>query len=111
MIETAGGLYSPLDDDGSTNGDLLRALLPRTSLLVAPNRLGVLHDVGAVRRAAALDGLRLDAVLLSSCSLWVDGSTAHNENELRRQGLVIPFSEEGLTTSSFEQLQALLRFT
>lgn len=46
IIETAGGLLSPLGD-GHTNLDLARSLDPTTLLLVAQDRLGVLHDVTA----------------------------------------------------------------
>jgi dethiobiotin synthetase len=50
FVELAGGLFSPLGDD-TTNAELVRRLAPNAILLVAPDRLGVLHDVGAVLRA------------------------------------------------------------
>jgi dethiobiotin synthetase len=46
VIETAGALLSPLAP-GVTNLDLAEALEPDEVLLVAPDRLGVLHDVTA----------------------------------------------------------------
>lgn len=46
LVETAGALLSPIDR-GRTNLDLVRALKPNYVLLVAPDRLGVLHDVSA----------------------------------------------------------------
>lgn len=51
LVELAGGLFSPLSPT-LTNLDLAAALSPDVHLLVAPDRLGVLHDVGAAVRAA-----------------------------------------------------------
>ncbi len=50
LVETAGAVLSPLDK-GKTNLDLARALAPDLVLLVAPDRLGVLHDVTAALHA------------------------------------------------------------
>ena len=46
VIETAGGLFSPLSDS-LTNLDLVRQLAPSSLLIIAPDRLGVLHDLRA----------------------------------------------------------------
>src|SRR5271155_4051712 len=46
LVETAGALLSPLAP-GLTNLDLTVALEPTAVVLVAPDRLGVLHDVTA----------------------------------------------------------------
>lgn len=46
LVETAGAMLSPIAK-GRTNLDLARALQPDLVLLVAPDRLGVLHDVAA----------------------------------------------------------------
>jgi dethiobiotin synthetase len=46
VIETAGALLSPLGPN-LTNLDLARCLHPQAVILVAPDRLGVLHDVTA----------------------------------------------------------------
>lgn len=70
LVELAGGLFSPLSDT-ALNVDLVRELqrlgLETATVLVAPNRLGVLHDIGASTRAAfgadvTLDGIVLNAV-------------------------------------------------
>lgn len=82
LVETAGGLYSPLSDR-ETNADLVRALDPDRTLLVAPDRLGVLHDVVATLRAARADGLALSAIALSAVAT-PDASTGTNAGELRR---------------------------
>jgi dethiobiotin synthetase len=39
---------------------------PTRVVLVAPDRLGVLHDVGACTRAAAATGLAIDGIILNS---------------------------------------------
>ncbi len=85
VVETAGGLYSPLGPQ-STNADVARALAPAALLLVAPDRLGVLHDVGAVLRAARAESLPLDAFALSAPEL-ADASTGTNAHELASLGL------------------------
>jgi dethiobiotin synthetase len=52
MIESAGGCLSPLGA-GLTNTDLAIALDPAIWILVAPDSLGVLHDVSATLAALA----------------------------------------------------------
>jgi dethiobiotin synthase len=52
VVETAGGLFSPLSDR-ETMLDIVRALEPCHFVLVAPDRLGTLHDVTACITAAA----------------------------------------------------------
>lgn len=81
VLELAGGLYSPISEN-RTNADVLRALSPSKTLLVAPDRLGVLHDVIATTRAAAADGLHFDGLILSAPEA-ADSSTGTNAEELR----------------------------
>ncbi len=82
LVELAGGLFSPLGD-AVTNADLALMLAPDVLLLVAPDRLGVLHDAGATRRAAAAMGLRLPTLALVAPAVS-DASTGTNAPELRR---------------------------
>jgi dethiobiotin synthetase len=84
-VETAGGLFSPLAA-GLTNWDLARALEPARWLLVAPDALGVLHDVTATLRATASLGRLPDAVALCR-SRPVDASTGTNADEIERLGI------------------------
>lgn len=84
LVETAGGVFSPLGG-GLTNLDLAERLLPASIVLVAPDSLGVLHDVTAALRAMA--GMRPDFVVLSS-SRSPDESTGTNAGEL--ENLVFP---------------------
>lgn len=80
VVETAGGLFSPLGP-GRTNVDVVRALAPCAVVLVAPDRLGVLHDVGAASRAARAESLSIDAFALSAPER-ADASTGTNAGEL-----------------------------
>ncbi len=84
VVETAGGLFTPLDD-ARTNVDLLLALMPARVLLVAPDRLGVLHDVGACTTGGAACGVGIDAIVLSAPAIG-DASTGGNAAELGRIG-------------------------
>ena len=80
--ELPGGLFSPLSET-ATNADLIRRLDPWRVLLVAPDRLGVLHDVIATSRAAQAEDVRIDGVILSAPAM-PDASTGTNAEELGR---------------------------
>jgi dethiobiotin synthetase len=80
VIETAGGVFSPIGDE-DTNFDLTRALDPAIWLLVAPDRLGVLHDVTSCLRAMESLGRRPDYLILSAPE-HPDASTGTNADEL-----------------------------
>jgi dethiobiotin synthetase len=81
LVELPGGLFTPLTDT-RTNADLAAALAPDTILLVAPDRLGVLHDVGATLRAARTVPLGLPVLALVAPAV-ADASTGSNAAELR----------------------------
>jgi len=84
LVELPGGLWSPLATEPLvTNGDLLGALHPDVVLLVAPDRLGVLHDIGAVARSAALATASLTGVLLVA-PVTADASSGTNGDEVPR---------------------------
>ncbi|HEU4578556.1 MAG TPA: aminotransferase class I/II-fold pyridoxal phosphate-dependent enzyme [Polyangiaceae bacterium] len=91
VIETAGGVFSPLGDR-LANCDLARCLGPAIWVLVAPDRLGVLHDVSSAVRAMAALGRAPDYVLLNPLPP-ADSSTGTNAAELRRLGLGVPILE------------------
>lgn len=83
IIETAGALLSPLGPS-LTNLDLALSLKPDVWILVAPDRLGVLHEVAAchvVLRTLASPGLS-PLVALQAPST-PDSSTGTNAEELR----------------------------
>jgi dethiobiotin synthetase len=81
IIETAGGLLSPLGPT-MTNLDLAIALQPQAVLVTSINRLGVLHDVAAVLLAMASRGLVAGAIALNA-SETSDASTGTNAAELQ----------------------------
>lgn len=87
VIETAGGLLSPLGPK-QRNLDWIRRLHPELLLLVAPDRLGVLHDVGTC--CIALQTLAPELpepwVVLQAPSSE-DGSTGSNASELQTLGI------------------------
>lgn len=80
VVELAGGLFSPLAP-ALLNIDLAIALAPTRIVLVALDRLGVLHDVGACTRAAGGTlGAPLGIVL--NAPALPDASTRSNGAEL-----------------------------
>ena len=84
VLETPGGLFSPLTDEGTTNADWLERVEPDRLVVVASNELGVLHDVEAVRRASRR---AIDAVVLTG---WAeDASASSNAEEVGRRLRVI----------------------
>ena len=91
VVETAGGLFSPLGER-ATNLDLVIALAPTAVLLVAPDRLGVLHDVTASLGLASARGLPTPGLVLSAPGL-PDASTGSNGPELARLGIAMPIAE------------------
>jgi len=90
VIETAGGLFSPLGH-GATNFDLTQALQPHAVVLVAPDRLGVLHELAAtLALATARAGPPMGVVL--STPAKKDASTGCNAAELRALGIAQPLA-------------------
>lgn len=84
LVESAGGAYSPLSPT-ATNADLVRALLPAVVLLVACDRLGVLHEVHTTMATLRADGHPPPLLILSAPNT-PDGSTGTNGDELARLG-------------------------
>jgi 8-amino-7-oxononanoate synthase len=80
ILELPGGLFTPIAP-GKSNADLLATLSPDCVLLVAPNRLGVLHDVAAATRAARTIPVRIHGVILNAPET-ADASTGSNAAEL-----------------------------
>jgi dethiobiotin synthetase len=88
VVETAGGVFSPLTV-GCSNFDLALALEPAVWVLVAADALGVLHDVSACLQAMRARGRSPDHVVLSAAR-EPDASTGSNAKELEMLGLVTP---------------------
>jgi dethiobiotin synthetase len=106
VIETAGGVFSPLSDT-STNFDLARALEPARWVLVAPDALGVLHELTATLTALAARGRSPDFVVLSAAR-EPDASTGSNAAELRRLGIADPAAVLGRDASDLAAFVELL---
>jgi dethiobiotin synthetase len=82
LVETAGAVLSPIDK-GTTNLDLVRKLQPTRVLLVAPDRLGVLHDVTAALHAYRTLAPELpEPLVLLQPPAASDTSTGTNAEEL-----------------------------
>jgi dethiobiotin synthetase len=90
VVETAGGLFSPLGP-GLTNADLANALRPSAVLLVGADRLGALHDVTAALGLASARGIASHGTVLCA-SQQPDSSTGSNAGELARLGIARPIA-------------------
>jgi dethiobiotin synthetase len=82
LVELPGGLFTPLSDT-EVNADIVRALQADATLLVAPDRLGVLHEVLSTHRAASTAAVDLDGIVLVAPER-PDPSTGLNAGELAR---------------------------
>jgi 8-amino-7-oxononanoate synthase len=107
VIETAGGVFSPLSD-GATNLELALALGAATWVLVASDRLGVLHDVSSTLEAMRARGVAPDYLVLSEPA-QPDASTGTNATELRRHPAMLPIIE--LPRDATAPLEALIEPT
>lgn len=82
LVELAGGLFSPLSAS-LLNLDAAAALGPLHHVLVAPDRLGVLHDVAATLRAArAASPTSIPTAIVLVTPAVPDTSTGTNAAEL-----------------------------
>ncbi len=114
LVETAGGLFTPLTPR-RTNADLVRALVPDALLVVAPDRLGVLHDLTALFLAVRDHSLPPVHVALSRPG-QPDSSTGTNAEELERLGIcrvvaVFPHAPPHTTASRRAARQLLARLS
>lgn len=85
VVETAGGVFSPLSPT-SANFDLALILEPAIWVLVAADALGVLHDLSATLQAMGARGRLPDHVVLSGARA-PDASTGTNAAELGALGI------------------------
>jgi dethiobiotin synthetase len=80
LVELPGGLFTPVAES-LLNADFAALFRPDCLLLMAPDRLGVLHDVLAATRAAAALPLPIHGVVLIAPAHG-DLSTGSNEADL-----------------------------
>jgi dethiobiotin synthetase len=109
LVESAGGLFSPLSRS-SDNLDLAVALGPSYVVLVVPDRLGALHETRAASDLALRRGLVINAVVLSAPPRG-DDSTGSNADELRWLGLthtIVSFPRAPLYSGPTARSAALL---
>jgi dethiobiotin synthetase len=106
LVETAGGALSPFGA-GVTNLDLAVALAPALWILVAPDSLGVLHDVTATLRALprAPDGVVLSAARAP------DASSGTNARELSLLGISQVLGEVSRAGDAAQLADAVLALT
>jgi 8-amino-7-oxononanoate synthase len=88
LLETAGGVLSPLSPN-ATNFDLALRLGQARWILVAPDALGVLHELSATLEAMRARGRTPDLIVLSAAR-GPDLSTGSNGEELARLGIAQP---------------------
>jgi dethiobiotin synthetase len=82
LVELAGGAFSPLTDDVCC-AQFARTLPGARAVLVAADRLGVLHNLGATARACAALGLPLQGIVLSAAEP-ADVTAGKNAMEIPR---------------------------
>lgn len=108
LIETAGGVFSPLTAS-ATNLDLAHALEPARWIVVAPNSLGVLHAATATCLAMQARGRAPDALLLTQPTAR-DASSSTNASLLREAGVAPAVIELcGVDPGPLDALIALMR--
>lgn len=102
ITEGAGGIYSPLCEDG-LNADLAVALGDPV-LLVAEDRLGTLS--GTLLALEALDrrGLQVVAVVLNRRRTDVHPQMENREDLTRRSGLPVLSIREGIPVDELDQM-------
>ena len=88
VVETAGGVFSPLSSTAS-NMELALALEPAIWVLVAADSLGVLHDVSATLQAMRARNRTPDHLVLCAARA-PDASTGTNATELAALGIATP---------------------
>jgi dethiobiotin synthetase len=81
LVELPGGAFSPLTDE-LTGADFVRGIPSARTILVAPDRLGVLHDITATILACGAIGLPLEGIVLNAPAA-PDESTGSNADCVR----------------------------
>jgi dethiobiotin synthetase len=83
IVEGAGGLFSPLAD-GLLNIDLAKQFDSAKLLIVAANRLGVIHQVLATCEAGKQNGITPSGIILCQPTPDSDESVSTNRAEIER---------------------------
>lgn len=107
LVETAGGALSPLTAS-LTNAHFARMLEPAILLLVAPDSLGVFHDVRATLHGLSAVSRAPDYLVLSQAR-EPDAATGLNAAEFHRIGLPRPTAVVSRNTDAVAALMPLAR--
>ncbi len=110
IVEGAGGLFSPLAE-GVLNIDLLKQFDQAKLIVVAANRLGVIHQVLATCEAARFRAIAPQAIILCQTTREADDSVANNQTEIQRYSDVPVIGNVGFgekTWGQWSQLATLL---
>ena len=83
IVEGAGGLFSPLAD-GLLNIDLVKQFESPRLLIVAADRLGVIHQVRATCEGGKQQGVTASGIILCQPTPEVDDSVQSNRAEIER---------------------------
>ncbi len=81
IVEGAGGLFSPLAE-GVLNIDLAEQFPASKVIIVAANRLGVIHQVIATCDAAKHHGIHPSGIVLCQTKQVADASVTSNRSEI-----------------------------
>lgn len=106
LIETAGAAYSPLSQH-HRNADLIRTLRPHLLILIAPDRLGVLHDTYVTLRALRAEPEVPVAYVLSAAPPH-DSSTNTNAEEVETLKLAVVTATIAAGQTSAPELATLV---
>ncbi|GAA5507252.1 dethiobiotin synthase [Novipirellula caenicola] len=107
IIEGAGGLLSPLAD-GILNLDLAKKMAPVQLVIVAANRLGVIHQTLATCTAAIHGGLTPAGIVLCDTSENLDASADENAAEIARYSPIPILGRVGFGSSETPWADQLL---
>jgi dethiobiotin synthetase len=108
IIEGAGGLLSPLAD-GLLNIDFLQEFAGAKLIIVAANRLGVIHQVLATCEAARHRGVVPTGVILSQTTRDGDESVATNRRGIERYSDIPILGSIAFGAQSWGELSQIAR--
>lgn len=108
IVEGAGGMFSPLAD-GVLNIDLVERLGVEV-ILVAANRLGVIHQTLSCVEAAAHRGITIKGIVLCQVNPDTDDSKATNASQIQRYCKVPILASVEYGAKSMDDLVSLAHY-
>ena len=104
LVESAGGLMSPMSWS-VTNLDFASLMAARV-ILVAENRLGVLHDVVSAVRLLEMKKLQIAGIVLNQVDAQESDAARYTVGSLRKMGLELPLTHLTHQEKSAEETSA-----